>query len=404
MIGTILSLAARNLLRNARRTAITSVSVVAGVALFILGWGLVDGLDENVIRAQEDVLTGHVQLRPSGWPDDEHRQPLDEARAPDAALVARLDAAGTWTSRLWFGARVVKGSESLRVRGIAYEPDRDPLVFPRDSWGVEGRWPQPGAPELALGADLAKLLEARPGDAVVVEARTLQGAINALSLTVSAVVRTRNPAVDNTGVWVPMQTAETLVQMGPMRSTLALRLPRRGLSDATLQAVRGGDWVGTSSVEAAADMLALNQIRRRTISVVVLILLGIAGTGIANTIIMATYERVREIGTLRALGMSTGGVGALLLLEGAAMGLFAGTLGAALGSLAVAWLAREGIDLAGASDAMGDMAMGTMLYAQWRWQPVLFALGFAVVVSVLASAWPARHAARLNPADAVRAP
>ncbi|HNC94883.1 MAG TPA: hypothetical protein PKW90_02100, partial [Myxococcota bacterium] len=77
----LLRLSFRNVLRNPGRTAITSVAVVAGVALMILGWGLVDGVDENVLRASSQTMTGDVLLRPVDYPTDGTSFPLDKAKA-----------------------------------------------------------------------------------------------------------------------------------------------------------------------------------------------------------------------------------------------------------------------------------------------------------------------------------
>ena len=136
---------------------------------------------------------------------------------------------------------------------------------------------------------------------------------------------------------------------------------------------------------------------------VVFILLAIAGTGIANTVVMAAYERVREIGTLQAMGMSRNGIRGLFLLEGGIMGLTAGLLGAILGSGVVLHFAQNGIDLSGLAQASGAMNFSTILYMRFNAEVVGWALAFGVGVSLLASIYPAQHAARMNPADAVRA-
>ena len=73
----LLRLAAKNLLRNRRRTALTVVSVVAGVGVLILGQGLVSGLDENIIVAAIDGTVGHVMARPAGYPIEGNQHPLD---------------------------------------------------------------------------------------------------------------------------------------------------------------------------------------------------------------------------------------------------------------------------------------------------------------------------------------
>jgi len=401
----ITGLAVRNLTRNLRRTLITSGAVISGVAVLIIGYGLMDGLDENVIRAQEDAVAGHVILRPAAYPDDGISHPIAAAEPVGDALEAALSADSrvvAWAPRLWFQSRLIHGADAVRVKGIAYDPASEDAVFPRGDWELDGAWPT-GPGEVALGSGLARMLSVEPGASVVLEARTRPGALNALPFTVSGVVSAHSPAVDALSVWMPLETAETLVLPGDARSHVAVRLKRRSQADDAAADLGVGGWTAHTAVEEVAGLLALNAFRRQAVSLIVFILMAIAATGIANTVIMAAYERVREVGTLRAMGMSQAAVRALFIIEGAMLGLFAGLLGAALGAGTVAWFSTNGIDIGWVVNSLGEVSMSTLLYMHFSWRPVLGAIGFGLVISLLASLWPAQHAASLNPADAVRA-
>ena len=394
-------LALRNLLRNVNRTLITSVTVVFGVALPILGWGMVDGLDENMLRSARTTTTAEVLLRAPGYPTDGLEFPLGKAAPVPPALGAALDAAGAWTSRTVFPARLVKGNEAVRASGQAYDAARDARVFPRDAWELEGAWPAAGAPELVLGSGLARLLDAKPGDPVVVEARTFPGALNALTFTVSGIVNTDNAGLDGLGFWVEMGVADGLLQLDGRRTHVMLDATADPAAVAPTLAVEG--WTARTLYEECADLIAANMVRRYALLFLVGIILLIAGVGIANTVIMAAYERVREIGTLVALGMKKRDVAGLFLLEGAGMGVVAGTVGAALGVAGVLYWQDQGIYLGEAVKNAGQVAMGATLYMQFRWVPILVSWSFGFGIAVVASIWPARYAANLNPADAVKA-
>jgi putative ABC transport system permease protein len=393
-------LALLNLLRNLSRTLITSVTVVFGVALPILGWGLVDGLDENMLRSARTTTTADVLLRPPDYPVDGIEFPLNKAAAVPADLAAALDGAGVWTTRTVFPARLVRGAESVRASGQSYEAARDGAVFPRESWRIEGAWPAAGAPELVLGAGLARLIGGGVGDDVVVEARTFAGAINALTFRVSGVVHTDNAMIDNLGFWVESGVAESLLQLEGRRTHIALKT---GDPEGAAATLRGGAWSARTLLEECADLIAANMIRRYALLFLVGIILLIAGVGIANTVIMAAYERVREVGTLMALGMKKRDVAGLFLLEGAAMGAVAGSLGAALGLAGVFYFQSHGIDLGKAVENAGAVAMASTLYTEPRAEPVLLSWSIGFGVALLASLWPARYASNLNPADAVKA-
>lgn len=398
----LLGLAARNLARNLRRTVITSVAVVAGVAIMVLGWGLVDGLDDNVLRAARTTYSSEVILRPDGYPDDGMRYPLDEAALISDELRMKLDGVGAWTARTVFPGRIVRGSESQHVSVWAYDAATETAVFEREGWQVTGAWPAAGKTEIGLGSGLARLMELKVGDEVVIEGRTRDGAINALGYTVSAIVRVDNSSIDALGVWMEAATAQDLAQLNGVRTHIAVK--PKGSADVAKSTLGGMGWTALTVSEECDDLIAMNRIRRKSIGTVVVMIMLIAATGIANTVIMATFERIREIGTLLALGMPRADVRTLFLLEGGIMGLAAGVLGAVIGGSAVLYFQRHGIDLSKQVDEVGsNLSMSTMVYTHFSWIPLLLSLKFGVGIAVLASLWPATHASRIVPADAVKA-
>lgn len=398
----LLAIAARNLLRNAARTVITAAAVFFGVALSILGWGLVGGLDENVLRAARTTYAGDLLLRPDGYPDEGLTYPLEDAAPLSPELVTALNGVGDWTARTGFSARMVNGADAQRITVWAYDGARDPVVFPRDDWRVEGRWPTPGAGEVALGYRLARLLEVKEGTDIVLQTRTLDGAINANSFRVVGLVRSDNSALDAFGAWLEYADATPLALLGEVRSHVAVRVA--GNPADFVAPLAGKGFVVTTLVEECDDLLALNRIRRKSLSIVVGMIMLIAAVGIANTVIMAAFERVREVGTLLALGMRRSDIRLLFMLEGGLMGIVAALLGAFAGGGAVLYWADKGIDFSGAiEDLGGTMAMSTMLYTQFTWPPIVASVVAGTLIATLASLWPANWAARVVPAEAVKA-
>jgi putative ABC transport system permease protein len=403
-IGLSARLALRNLMRHKRRNALSGVAIVVGCFALIMGNGLVDGIDKVTLRLQEDTMGGHVLLRPTDYPSKGRNFPLDKATPPDAPLAKRLATASVeaWTQRLFFRARLIQGGSSLRIKVLAYDPLTDPDVFPREGWGLEGRWP--GENELALGSGLAKLMGTSPDERVVLEARTRQGAINAMAYTVSGIVAVGNPAIDAMTLWLPMETAEELVRSEGARSHISIRLRGgRGAAEGFKIAIPSdGGWTATTAEEEMSDFMEINRFRRRAFSFISLIMMAIAATGIANTIVMAAYERIPEIGTLRSMGMQGSEVRAMFLLEGTCLGVIAGLVGCLAGGVLNYHLSVTGFDLSQAAKEMGELPMPTYMYTHFSFGRIAFALGFGVCVSLLASLWPASVAVRIGPAEAVR--
>ena len=291
----LFSLALKNLRRNLRRTLISSIAVVAGVAITIVGTGLVGGLNEGIVRAQIDSQSGHVSIRPPGLEHSSVSNPVDSLVAVPANLMSALEEF-EYTERLLFDARVIAGADAVRGLGIGYTAS-DAKVFLRDAHDLVGVWSEEApAPGLVLGKGVAALLRLELGDRITVETRTSAGSLNAMSWPLVGIVHAHNPAVDNYAVFLPMEQAQRLV-VAPGPSQIALRLAKRGRSDEVAENFRSQlpeGWTVESFTVAAADLMEINKIREKALQLMIFVILAIAAIGIANTVIMSVYERIRE--------------------------------------------------------------------------------------------------------------
>lgn len=407
----ILRMATRNVFRQTGRTALSLVSIIFGVGVLILGRGFIGGMKENIIRAQIDTVSGHVLAVPAGYPTLGVQHPLDTLLHLDGDQAEWLDGhSQSWTRRTFFTTRIIHGRDAIRARGIGFDPDTDAAVFPREGWRLEGTIPTGAKDGVLVSAGLARMFGVGPGDPLTFEVRTPAGAINALELTVAGVVRSGNPAFDRIGVMMPEPLVRDLVRTGDAFSHLALRLASRDDADSVAAGLRermGGARITTWHKEAEG-LLELQDMRQVMLDVIALALMAIAATGIANTVLMAAYERVREIGTLRAMGMTRGDVVRLFVTEGAIMGVAGALLGAFAGGLTVRHFATHGIDLsgmlekAGSTGAYESIPVSVMLYTEVSGTTAVVAAVFGLLVVLLASIYPALIASRLAPAQAVR--
>ncbi len=408
-----IKLAARNVFRRWGRNGLSMVSIVAGVFVLILGRGFVDGMRENIVRAQIDSASGHLMARPAQYPTHGIQAPVDDLLELNTGTRAWLEEhAQAWTTRVMFVPRAIKGADSMRVRAFGFDTERDETVFPRREWQVDGTIPTTAQEGVLVSKGVARVLELKTGDSLVLEQRTHAGALNAMPVTVAGVLTAKNPMIDNTGVFVPAPLVQELVRPGQAFSHLAIKLRDRdeaatltpGLASALGEQAEVRTWV-----EETSSLMGIMDIRQTAMDMLALVLMAIAATGIANTVLMAAYERVREIGTLRAMGMTRQGVVGMFLTEG----FFTGLLGSIAGGLLGAWTTwhytLNGIDMTPMMEKADDagtydqMPFSTMLYMDFSESFVAGAMVFGLLVALLASIYPAVVASRLTPADAVRA-
>jgi putative ABC transport system permease protein len=254
---------------------------------------------------------------------------------------------------------------------------------------------------------VARLLAIEPGSRLVLQVRTHRGAMNALEVTVTAVFNTSNSALDLLGVFVPQALARSLLATD-RPSHLAVKLRDREQAEAFAARLQAALGPGTEVVtwrQETAELVRIQAIRRRALDLVMFILMALAAFGIANTILMAAHERVREIGTLRALGMTEAGVSWLFVLEGLLIGVLGSVLGAVAGGALVLHWARHPIDFSELFDKGlgGGISASALVYTRLDLSVVAATMLLGVAIAVLASLYPARVASRLPPAEAVRA-
>ncbi len=403
----ILRLATRNLFRQAKRNVLSMMSIIMGVFIIVLGTGFALGLNENAVRGQIDNVSGHVLVVPKDYPTSGFRHPVSNAYELNTDSKKWLDENTTaWASRIIATPRAIKGSESMRVRMIGMS-DKDETVFKRTMWNIEGHYPTNGT-EILVAKTPAKLLGLELGDVLTLESRTVDGAMNAMRYEVSGIVTTNNPMFDNVGVFLPIEVADTLLAANGRVTHVATLVNNRDKNMEFASAVQ--QHLPENSIrtwqEETAEIVELGNMRTKMFNTMGFALLLMAATGIANTVLMAAFERVAEIGTLRSMGLKKSGVMMMFACEGLWLGVVGGLIGIATSGAICSHFSQNGIDMmtliAGKSDQMGNFPVSAMLYMDFSVDTMMFAFAMAVIVSILASIYPAYSASNISPSEAVR--
>ncbi len=416
-MGTLWRIALRNTLRHKRRTIITAIVMTAGISCFIAFDSIIAGMDRMAIDNMEAYTVSSLKLRDPAYVEDIAANPLDKPLAGSDAALALLASRGiAATPRIRFVASLSNYSDSIPVLADAVDPVSDAKVFKIAASVKEGSWLGPGTPKsVVMGSGLADELGLKVGDGILVSAQTVSDTTNADEYQVVGLVDTPAPEINRSGLFMSLADArELLVALpgaGPLVTEVDAALPRASSlgaaiaegdkAAAQLRAALPGARVDPIS-SLAKDYLSLRNAKSKYSFVLILIILLIAAVGIVNTILMSIYSRVREIGVLRAYGMTPRDVQRLFLLEGLTVGVVGSALGVALGIL-VDWLMiAKGMDLSSMADRFGSLPLGGVLRGEWNPGAMVFGFLFGVVVSLVAAQVPARQASRMNPTSALR--
>ncbi len=405
----LIKLAFRNIFRNTRRTILTLASIAVGIAVLITLDSYLKGLDLKTFEKIVDIETGHIKFFPAGYKNDIENLPLEKAFDPAMILsVLRQDSevVGS-TARINFRSTLSNGIDQLPAFGMAIDPPADGNVFRLKGSVDKGEYLS-GATEEAMliGADLAKDFGVGVGDSLTVITRTKYSTYQALDLRIKGILLTENFAIDANAIVIPLGLAQHALEMEAGVTEVDVRLKDERKID-EFKKRYAGKFIGTEVwtwKEVAEDVVAHSQSHAMVKYIVFIAVIMIALVGITNTVMIAVFERTREIGMMAAMGMKRRTIVSLFVLEGAMIGFLGSVIGCLVGiTLVVTWTTRFGFDLSFAFKSFGNVGFraGKFLGA---WNPEIFlgAFIFGIVVSALTSIYPAMVASRLEPTEALR--
>jgi putative ABC transport system permease protein len=417
----LLSFAARNLLRNRRRTAISLVALVVGVGAMVGLRGFVNGQQRVILENLVFGQIGAVQVHKTGYLANVQGSPLTLDMADSEELrrrIASVEGVVAVSPRITFGGMIslpdaegATGDEGAGKTGFlqltAFDPALEPKVTPqRTTWlGKGSHLSTVDAPELLLNADMARSLRAEVTGAEVPSERwpallsgDRDGALNGEAVRVAGTLVSATPGDRRQG-YVPLGTAQRLLRMEGRVTEYALAVeemedaPR--VRDAVRSALGPGYEVHTWD-EVLPFVAQLVKHQDFIFGIMTSVFLLTVLLGIVNVMLMNVLERVREIGTMLAVGTRRRQVVSLFLMEGAVLGLVGGILGALVGWAVTLWLGQRGIHLPAPGAAADSIIRPhvSLLY-------LVRAVGMATVGASLAALWPAYRAAQLRPVEAL---
>lgn len=405
-------LALRNLVRHRRRTLLTSIAIAVGIAVYILLTSLLGGIEEDSLRNMVRLESGALSVQSPGYWQERRDLPVDRT-LPEAARLAKALAKTPGirgaSPRLTFSANLNNGTDELPVAAIGLDPRSDGSVFGLRDVVKQGRYLVPGEHAAMLGASLAELMDLKLGDQFTLVLRTQRASFEAIDLTVGAILNSSNPNVNNTNVYLPLDVAQQAARLPGRATDIVLSVPG-GYQSAAAVVPAVAKTLRTEGVraeirtwqDAGADLLEMIKAKSASSGMILLIVVVVAAIGIINSIVLATIERTREIGTLKALGMRERDIVFLFMLEGTGLGVLGGAIGCLFGGLGALYLTIVGIDYSRFTKGVNlGIAIDGIYRGSWSWGVLVTAFLTGVVASFVISYWPARLAARLNPTTAL---
>lgn len=401
----------RNMWRNWRRTIIASVAIVMSIILLIFFQSMMDGMSQSVYGNMVRLYGGNILIHAPGYREKATRLPMLPVSDVDDILTAvRAEPNVLIASRrINTGGLVSNGGSSQAVNITAIEPEIEASNSLVAENLVAGRFlnAQDGD-GIVIGQELATHLNVTLGDRVSVLGRRKNDSMRQHSMTIVGIFDLGLGEAEKSLLFMNLPTAQTLYNLRGEVTEVAVILDKIGQEKEVIDSIAPQfpnhevDSIYTLRPEFA-QALTTNRIFGVLFGGILLLMSAI---GILNLMLMAVFERTREMGVLAAIGVKGREIMGLFILEGAFIGFIGAIVGCIISWGLVRWLGQRGINFGyyyQDIDEVGEIyaLMGTHLYPDITVAAIAGYGLAAIFVAALASLIPARQAVKHEPAEAL---
>ena len=402
----ILQMGWRNIWRNKRRTAVILTAVVIGVWSMIFLGALMRGIADQMVKNSVATLTGHIQIQNAGFRNDPVIENLIKGPEKVAAVLSRLPADAKWTPRIRVDAVAANARHSDGVVLAGIDPGREAKISFIGDAVYQGRYLGKDDPYgIVVGRALLEKFETRIGHKLVLMSQGTDGEIASRAFRIVGVYRAEMESTEKRFVFVTLPAAQEMLKAGDEVSEIAILLGNYSDAGAVADSMRAQIPDKTLQVYTWQELLPLVSAIMKMYDGFILVWFVVVfiamGFGLVNTILMAVFERVREFGLLRSLGMKPHLVVAEVLAESfflLAIGTFIGNV---LGLASVWLLTDKGIDLSAFAAGMEFAGLSRIIIPVVYAKDVINADLVVFLLGILISLYPAVKASRFTPVEAM---
>jgi ABC-type lipoprotein release transport system permease subunit len=391
-----------NLGRHRRRSALSALALAVSLTLLLFMAAFFKG---EMRGSMEDTLklnSGHIQVRDADYDPDKLSVAWEYLVAdPDqvAAQIAALPQVKFATPRLVASGIVTLGDASTGVQILGVDP-ASPASEPYRV--ISGAFPSADDRSgVLVGAPLADSFQLNVGDSVNLIVNTAEGGVDEQSFSVRGIFSTGSSTYDKGIVILPISKAQAFSGAENHASFIFVMLDDREQAEAVAAAITGANFEVKTWREMNELLVLVDSFSNAYISILNLIILGVTVTVILNTMLMAVFERTREIGILAALGMRGWQIISLFLAEASLLALGGVIAGLAAGSALSLYFGQVGIYFG--DIGISGMIMGDRIYTYLTIEDTIRLTVMAFLITIVASYYPARLASRMEPVEALRA-
>jgi ABC-type lipoprotein release transport system permease subunit len=396
----------RNIWRNPRRTVVIMIAVIIGVWTMIFLGAITRGMLEDMIENGIATLTGHIQIHHRGYREDPAiDNSITDLKTVESVLESLLPPGTRWTPRVRVNAIASNARHSDALTLVGIDPEPEAKVSFIGHAVTQGRYLTPDEEnEIVVGKAMADKFETGLGRKLVLMSQDRGGEIASRAFRIVGIFRAEMQATEKQFAFVTMPAAQHMLKLKEGISEVSIILQDQGEAERVAHEI-GAALPSTYEVHSWRELLPLLAAYLRLFDgfmwlwyLVVFIAMGF---GIVNTMLMAVFERIREFGLLKALGMRPWWIIKEVLVESFFLLVIGMAIGNTLGLLSVLVLSGSGIDLSAIAAGTEYFGMTRVIYPAVSGKDVAMANLMVFILGFLVSMYPAAKAARFTPIEAL---
>lgn len=398
----LFKLAYRNLGRNKTRSLLSALAVAVGMSLLLLMVAVLEGEMRGALQNTIKLQSGHLQIRPASY--DENKISLkweDLIENPDQVVekVKSLPQVTIAAPRLIASGILTLSDESKSVQILGIEPDSAANQPFRDGM-IDGEFLKADDREgILIGVILADKLKLKVGDTVNLLVTTSNGDVDEQLFTIRGIFNTRTPGFDESTIFMPLAKAQAITATENHVSTIVVLLQNSEQAEPVAQALRSDNLKILTWQDQNDFIVQFEDYANAFFFFLYLIVLGITATVVTNTLVMAVFERTREIGILAAIGMKGRGIMAQFLAEAALLATGGVIGGLIIGGVMVYFATVKGFYIG--NFGVTGVLFEERIYAHLTLGNTINLAVITYIITLIASLYPATLAARMEPVEAL---
>ena len=402
-----LRLAWRNIWRHRRRTVIIVLAMGLSLGMMMFYDGLMDGFNQAIAGNAVRVLGGNIQVHAEGYREKVDSNPLLPLTDDSAILQAALAQPDVIAAarRIQTGGLVSNSEGAFPLSIIGIEPEAEAPVSLIAEHIVDGRFLEPTDEDsILIGKGLADALALKVGDRITMVGSDVHKQNRQRTMTVIGIYDIGIPSMEKGTLYISLPEAQNLFNLSGQSTEVQITLKKVGTESKVVTALASalpgyevGSWA--NNYPELGNAVGRKNIVMDIFSVIIVM---IAGIGILNLLLMAIYERTREIGLLGAMGLKPRQVATIFILEGTLIGVVGVVAGVAMGLAINLSLMQVGMDysqFAGITDYMA--LISGRVYPTLGVSKLFGRAMIMLVIAALAALIPAMIASRREPSEAL---